>query len=153
MTFVGVFVISLLRMRRNTINSTSCFKMDFKFEFPVPKNIYTREIRPSNCILMAFFDVFRDFLLRMRRNTINSTSCFKMDLKFEFLVPKNIYREKIRPSNCILMAFFDVFRDFFYCACAETPVILLPVSKWTSNSAFPYRKTYTCGKSGLQTAF
>ncbi len=30
----------LLRMRRNTINSTSGFKMELKFGFPVPKNIY-----------------------------------------------------------------------------------------------------------------
>jgi len=33
-------------MRRNTINATSGFKMDLKFGFPVPKNIYTPGIRP-----------------------------------------------------------------------------------------------------------
>ncbi len=31
-------------MRRNTINSTSGFKMDLKFGFPVLKNLYTPEI-------------------------------------------------------------------------------------------------------------
>ena len=51
-------------------------------------------------------------LLRMRRNTLNSTSGFKIDLKFGFLVPKNIYMREIRPSNCILGAFFAVFRYF-----------------------------------------
>ena len=40
--FSPFFVILLLRMRRNTINSTSGFKMDLKFGLPVPKNIYTR---------------------------------------------------------------------------------------------------------------
>jgi len=44
------FVILLLCMRRNTINSTFGFKTDLKFGFPVPKNIYTREITPSTFI-------------------------------------------------------------------------------------------------------
>ncbi len=86
--------------------------MDLKFGFPVPKNIYTREIRRLNCILRTFYGIFPDFLLRMRRNTINSTSGLKMDLKFGFPVPKNIYTREIRPLNCILRTFYGVFRDF-----------------------------------------
>ena len=40
-----------------------------------------------------------------------------------------------------------------YCACAETPLNLLPVSKWTSNSDSSCRKTYKHEKLGHQTAF
>jgi len=50
----------------------------------------------------------------------------------------------------------DIFRRFlcfYYCACAEAPLILLPVSKWTSNSDFPCRKTYPRGKLSLKTVF
>ena len=89
--FSPFFVILSLRMRRNTINSTSSSKLDLRFGFLVPKNIYTREIRLSNCILWTFSLFFVIELLRMRRNTIYSTSGFKIDLKFGFLVPKNIY--------------------------------------------------------------
>ncbi len=74
--------------------------MDLRFGFLVPKNIYTREIRPSNYILRAFFAVFRDFVTahaQKVRNTIISTSGFKMDLKFGLLVPKNVYTREIRP--------------------------------------------------------
>ncbi len=52
--------------------------------------------------------------------------------------------------------FKDIFRRFswfYHCAGAETPLILLPVSKWTSNSDSSYRKTYTTRKLGLKTAF
>ena len=49
-------------MRRNTINSTSGLKMDFKFGIPVPENMYAREIGPSKRILWAFFADFRDFI-------------------------------------------------------------------------------------------
>jgi len=138
-----------------------------KFGFFVPKNICTREIRPSNCILRAFDAVLRDLftpldllpvskwtsnfdlscrinihtreirafspffvilLLRMRRNVIKSTSGFKSDLRFGFLVPKNhihIHME-IRPSICILRT--------------ETTLNLLPVSKWTESSDFSCQK-------------
>ncbi len=44
-------------------------------------------------------------LLRMRRNAINFTSGFKMDLKFGFLVPKNIYDVKF----CHKKRHFDPF--------------------------------------------
>ena len=71
-----------------------------------------REFRPSNCILGGIFRRFVILLLRMRRNTINSTSGFKMGLKFGFLVPKNIHMREINPSNRILWRFFAVFRDF-----------------------------------------
>ncbi len=87
----------LLRMRRNTINSASGFKIYPEFGFSVPKNIYTRVIRPSNCILRTFSGIFYVLLLRMRRNTVNSTSGFKMDPEFGFYVPKNIYTRVIRP--------------------------------------------------------
>jgi hypothetical protein len=40
--FSPFFLILLLRMRRNTISSTSGFKMDLKFELPVPKNMDIR---------------------------------------------------------------------------------------------------------------
>ncbi len=58
---MAIFVIFLLRMRRNTISSTSGFKMDLNFGFAVLKNLYTREIRRLNCILRTFYGVFRDF--------------------------------------------------------------------------------------------
>ncbi len=63
----------------------SGFKMDLKFGFIVPRKIYTREIRPSNCVLKTFSAFL---LLRMRINTFDATSGFKMDLKFGFPVPK-----------------------------------------------------------------
>ena len=41
--------------------------------------------------------------MSMRRNTISSTAGFKMDLKIEFPVSRNIYiYAEIRPSNDIL---------------------------------------------------
>ena len=57
------FFVSLsLCMRRNSISSTSAFKTDLTFWLLVPKNIYTRVIRPSKCILRAFLVVFLDFI-------------------------------------------------------------------------------------------
>jgi len=47
-------------MRWKTSNATFGFKMDHKFGFTVPKNIYPRKIRPLNCILRTFYGVFRD---------------------------------------------------------------------------------------------
>jgi hypothetical protein len=140
--FLPFFMILSLRMRRNTINSTSGFKMDLKFGLRVPKNMYIRGTRALKLHLKGIFSIFRNFitahaqkhhlfyfrfqngpqirtprtekhiltrnmglnttfqrhfapffmilLLRKRRNTINSTSGFKMDLKFGLPVPKNM---------------------------------------------------------------
>jgi hypothetical protein len=52
------FVILSLRMRRNTANSTSGFKMDLKFVLPVPKNIY---IRGTLALKLRFNGLFRRF--------------------------------------------------------------------------------------------
>ena len=49
-----------------------------------------------------------------------------------------IYTAKFSPKR----RYKGVFRDSFHCACAETPRILLPVSKWTSDSEPACRKTY-----------
>ena len=46
----------------------------------------------------------------MRRNTINSTSGFKMDLKFGLLVPKNIYGVKFCLKTVILSPFCSILR-------------------------------------------
>jgi len=38
-TFFGIVHVFVTAHERNTINSTSGFKVDIKFGFPVPKNI------------------------------------------------------------------------------------------------------------------
>ncbi len=86
------------------------------------------------------------------KNSRNGSG-FKMDLKFGFLVKRNIY---ICGKLGLQLYFKVIFRRFswlYYCACAETPLILLPVSKWISDLDFPCRKTYMRGKLGLKTVF
>ncbi len=78
-------------MRRNTIDATSGFKLDVKFGLLVPKNVYTRGNWALKLHFNGVFAVFVILALRMRRNTNNSTSGFKKDLKFGLLVPKYIY--------------------------------------------------------------
>ncbi len=80
-------------MRRNNINSTSGFKKDLKFGLLVPKNTHTRGKLAFKLHFEGIFAGFRDFVTahaQKVRNTIISTSGFKMDLKFGLLVPKNI---------------------------------------------------------------
>jgi hypothetical protein len=55
-------VILLLRMRRNTIYSTSGFKIDIKFGLLVPKNINTRETSALKLRFKGIFRRFRDFI-------------------------------------------------------------------------------------------
>ena len=57
------------------------------------------------------------------------------------------------PERCIFWPPFHPVIPLPIHECAETPLILLPVSKWTSNSDSSYRKTYMHGKLGLKTAF
>jgi hypothetical protein len=56
--FSPFFVILSLRMRRNTIYSTSGFKTDRKFGLPVPKNIYSRG---TWALTLHFKGIFRRF--------------------------------------------------------------------------------------------
>ncbi|WP_445515026.1 hypothetical protein, partial [Stenotrophomonas sp. 3(2025)] len=59
-----------------------------------------------------FMDTLRRIVLlvmRIRRNTINSTSGFKMDLKFGLLVPTNIYT---RGTWALKLHFKGIFRRF-----------------------------------------
>ena len=58
---------------------------------------------------MVFFAFFVILSLRMRKNTINSTFGFKMDLKFGLLVPKNIYT---RGTLALKLRFKGIFRRF-----------------------------------------
>jgi len=102
----------LLRMRRNTNNSTSGFKMDLKFGFLVPKTYSYGKLGHKTVFWGHFRAFFVFLLLRMRRNTINSTSGFKMDLKFGFLVPKNIYDVKFCHKNVILTPFCPILRYY-----------------------------------------
>jgi hypothetical protein len=114
---------------------------------------YTRRNWALNYVSRAFLPFFMILSLRMRRNTINSTSGFKMDLKFRLLVPKNIYT---RGSSAVKLRFKGIFCCFswlYHCACAETSLILLLVSKLTSSSDSSCRKTFYTRKLCLKTAF
>ncbi len=106
-------MILLLRMRRNTINSTSGIKMDLKSGFPVPKNIYMREIRHSNCILRTVYGSFSDFITAHAQKHRYFYFRYQNEPQIRlYRTEKNISTREIRPSNCILMTFFGVFHDF-----------------------------------------
>ena len=128
----------LLPISKWTSNSNSSHRKIYKHA----------EIGPKNCILRAFSPLFVILSLRMRRNTINSTSGFKMDVKFWLIVPKNIYTRVNWVLKLHFKAMFRCCSQFCHCACAERPLVLLPVSKWTSNSDSSYRKPYTHAEIG-----
>jgi len=64
------------------------------------KRIHARKFGLKTAILRAFRPFFCDFYhWRMRRNTIYSTSGFKIDLKFGFSCRKNIYVSNFMMQN------------------------------------------------------
>jgi len=125
-TFYGVFVILLLACAETPLILLPV-QNGPQIRIPRAENLYTREIRRLNCILRTFYAFFVILLLRMRRNTINSTSGFKMDLKFGFLVPKNIYMCEIMPKRLIWPFFCSILR------CDNTHGILAWISCFSPN--------------------
>ena len=71
--------------------------MDLKFGLPAPRNIYSRGTWSLALHFKGIFAVFHDFITAHAQKHHYSTSGFKTDLKFGFLVPKNMYAREIRP--------------------------------------------------------
>ena len=79
----------------------------------------------------------------------NTTSGFRFDHAIRSGMVENLYSHEILAKNAILVGFWAIF----YCACAETARILLPVSNLTVpfDSACP--KTFMSVKLWLKTLF
>jgi len=69
------------------------------------KHILARNLGLNTAFLKAFFAVFQDFYLRMRRNTINSTSVSKWTSNSDFSSQKTYVVSNFSPKNVILTIF------------------------------------------------
>ena len=79
----------------------------------------------------------------------NTTSGFRSDHAIRSGMVENLYSHEIVAKNAIL----GDFEPYFYCACAETARILLPVSNLTMPFDPACQKTYIYAKSWLKTRF
>ena len=79
----------------------------------------------------------------------NTTSGFRFDHAIRSGMVENLYSHEILAKNAIL----GDFEPYFYCACAETVIILLPVSNLTTPFDPACPKTYMFKKSWLKTRF
>ena len=87
--------------------------------------------------------------LRMRRNSQNTTSGFKMDFGFGTGMPENLYVGKFSPKT----AFLGVFSDFVTAHAQKRPEYYFPVLKWILDSEQVMPVELYMGQFSLKTAF